>query len=286
MATATESRVTGVPVTCRGLVHIYRLLDNDVVALSGVDLDVAPGESLALLGPSGAGKSTLLSLIAGLLTPSAGVLRVGEHDVAKASTAELQRMRALDVGVVLQGAGRNLLPYLSAVENVRFAQRGARSWGKRELPNPDELLRLVGVRAGHAPLPSLSPGERQRVAVAVGIANGAGLLLADEPTSQLDQGSYGEVLDALAAVNAERGTTVIVVTHDPDVGARMGRTLTIRDGRVGAAGHSGEEFAVVGRDGSLTLPPDVLAEVGTGALLRVTLREDGAVLLEPTGRAI
>ena len=135
-------------VSCRGLVYIYRLEGYDVVALAGVDLEIAPGESVALLGPSGSGKSTLLSLLAGLLTPSAGRLTVGEHDVAKASEAELQPMRAADVGVVLQGSARNLLPYLSVEQNVRFAQQAVAGLGVRpgeRCPPPREVLSTVGL---------------------------------------------------------------------------------------------------------------------------------------------
>ncbi|HET6213094.1 MAG TPA: ATP-binding cassette domain-containing protein, partial [Micromonosporaceae bacterium] len=131
---------SGLGVTCRDLVFIYRLEGYDVVALAGVDLDIAPGEAVALLGPSGSGKSTLLSLLAGLLRPAAGRVAVGSHDLVKASDAELQRMRASDVGVVLQGSTRNLLPYLTAEQNVRFAQRGAPPDRRRELPGPREVL--------------------------------------------------------------------------------------------------------------------------------------------------
>ncbi|HET8641774.1 MAG TPA: ATP-binding cassette domain-containing protein, partial [Pseudonocardiaceae bacterium] len=126
----------GIGVTCRGLVYIYRLEGYDVVALAGVDLDIAPGEAVALVGPSGSGKSTLLALLAGLLRPAAGLVHVGAYDLAKASDAELRRMRASDVGVVLQGASRNLLPYLSAEQNVRFAQRAVPAERRRELPAP------------------------------------------------------------------------------------------------------------------------------------------------------
>jgi putative ABC transport system ATP-binding protein len=280
-STVAERADIGIGVTCRGLVYIYRLEGYDVVALSGVDLDIAAGESVALLGPSGAGKSTLLTLLAGLLRPAAGRLHVGRHDVARASAAELEYMRATDVGVMLQGAMRNLLPYVSAAENVRFAQTGVPAARRDGLAGTGELLELVGL-AGRAAVrpPELAPGERQRLAVACAIANGAGLLLADEPTSQLDTGARDEVLDVLAQVGGT-GRTVVVVTHDPDVSLRMGRTVTIRDGRVGAEGHRGEEYSVVGRDGAVHLPPEILAELTPGTLLRVELDADGTVRLVP-----
>ncbi|MEV7226638.1 ATP-binding cassette domain-containing protein [Polymorphospora sp. NPDC051019] len=269
-------------VTCRGLVFIYRLEGYDVVALAGVDLDIEAGQSVALVGPSGAGKSTLLSLMAGLLSPSAGRLFVGEHDLAKATAAELQAMRAVDVGVMLQGAARNLLPYLSVEQNVRFARNGAVA--RDELPPAREILALVGLadpaRLRRTP-GELSPGERQRAALAVALANNPGLLLADEPTSQLDTDARDEVLAAVEAVRAA-GTTVVVVTHDPEIGARMNRTVTIRDGRVGAEGRSGVDYSVIGRDGSVHLPTEVLDVMAPGTLLRVTVQPDGTVLLTPS----
>ncbi len=277
--------MTGIPVSCHGLVHIYQLEGNDVVALSGVDLDVAPGEVVGLLGPSGAGKSTLLNLCAGLLRPSAGRLHVGEHEIARMDERGLARMRAVDVGVVLQGAMRNLLPYATPVDNVRFAQRGARKVSSEPLPSAHEVLDLVGLGdRATTPLPGLSPGQRQRLAVGVGLAAQPGLLLLDEPTSQLDHEGRDEVLRAVGDINRDLGTTVVAVTHDPEVAARLPRTVTIRDGRVGAEGRRGEDFAVVGRDGSLTLPPDILQAVPPGSLLRVTVVEEGAVYLKRTGQ--
>lgn len=285
--------MTGIPVSCHGLVHIYRLEGNDVVALSGVDLDVASSEVVGLLGPSGSGKSTLLNLFAGLLRPSAGRLTVGAHEIARMDERGLARMRATDVGVVLQGAMRNLLPYANPADNVRFAQRGARKLRSSlesaddlrtaELLDAREVLDLVGL-ADHArtALPGLSPGQRQRLAVAVGLAARPGLLLLDEPTSQLDHEGRDEVLQAVTDINRDLGTTVVAVTHDPDVAARLPRTVTIRDGRVGAEGRRGEDFAVVARDGSLTLPPDILESVPPGSLLRVTVVDGGAVRLERT----
>jgi ABC-type lipoprotein export system ATPase subunit len=274
--------MTGIGVTCRGVVYIYRLEGYDVVALSGVDLDIAPGEAVAMLGPSGSGKSTLLSVLAGLLPPAAGRVHVGGHDLARAPAAERDRMRATDVGVVLQGAQRNLLPYLTAEQNIRFAQRAVPAPRRRSLPAPREVLALVGLgqrRARQRPA-ALAPGERQRLALAVALANRPGLLLADEPTSQLDRSTRDEVVAALAAVRAQ-GCTVVAVTHDPAVGQAMGRTVTIRDGRVGAEGRLGEEYSVVGRDGAVHLPPDVLAAVPAGTLLRVRQQPDGTIRLEP-----
>jgi ABC-type lipoprotein export system ATPase subunit len=281
--TAARADITdGIGLSCRGLVYIYRLEGYDVVALAGVDLDIAPGESVALVGPSGSGKSTLMAVFGGLLPPSAGRLTVGGRDITRATPAELAHMRATAVGVVLQGPGRNTLPYLTAEQNVRFAQRGA-SVGRGQLPPPREVLGLVGLtnRTQMRSRPGrMTAGERQRLALAVALANGPGLLLADEPTSQLDARARDEVVAALESVR-RAGTTVVIVTHDPEVGAGMGRTVTIRDGRVGAEGRSGEDFAVVGRDGSIHLPPDALRVFTPGTFVRVVLESDGSARLLP-----
>src|SRR5690606_9951431 len=183
---------------------------------SGVDLDIAAGEAVALLGPSGSGKSTLLAVLAGLLPPAAGRVRVGAHDLARATAAQRERMRATDVGVVLQQAARNLLPYLDAEQNIRFARRALPAARRRALPPPAELLALVGLgnRGWARRRPAeLTPGQRQRLALAVALANRPGLLLVDEPTSQLDRAARDEVVQTLLAVR-DQGTTVVVVTHD------------------------------------------------------------------------
>ena len=274
--------MTGLSVSAHGLVHIYRLEGNDVVALTSVDLHVNAGQMVGLLGPSGSGKSTLITLLAGLQRPSAGKLRVGSHDLGGLEDSELNLMRATEVGTVMQGAGRNLLAYASPEENVAFAQAPARRAGKDDLPPPRDVLDLLGLAdAAGRGLTELTPGELQRLAVAVGMAALPGLLLADEPTSQLDHQYRDEVLNSIHRINDEVGTTVIAVTHDPAVAARMPRTITIRDGRIGAEGHDGEDFAVVGRDGSLQLPPDVRDLMPAGTLLRVHLNPDGSVVLNP-----
>jgi putative ABC transport system ATP-binding protein len=275
--------VSGLAVAAHGLVHIYRSDGNDVVALGGVDLDVSPGEVVGLLGPSGAGKSTLLTLLAGLLRPSAGKLWVGEHDLLALDEAGRDRMRARDVGVVLQGAARNLLPYATATANVAFA---ASALPRGDRPDPAGVVDLVGLaEVADEPLSSYTPGRLQRLALGVAIATGPGLLLADEPTSDLDHRSRDEVLAVMRDINGRLGTTVVVVTHDAEVAARLPRTVTIRDGRVGSEGRRGEELAVVARDGTVQLPPAVLRDVPPGTLLRVRAGSDG-VHLEPAEDAI
>jgi putative ABC transport system ATP-binding protein len=225
--------ISGLQVRCESVTHSYHVEGSDVVALDDVDLEVAAGASLALLGPSGSGKSTLLTLLAGLLRPTGGRVLVGRHDVHGMTERQLLGMRSSDVAVVLQNPGRNLLPYASAVENVLFAQLASRQRRRTPARTPLELLErlglgpVAGTRAG-----LLSGGEQQRLALAVALANGPGLLLADEPTSQLDVANRDQVVGLFKAANADLGTTLVVVTHDPEVGAVLGRTVSLRDGRI------------------------------------------------------
>ena len=279
------SKRRGLAITTRGLVHIYRSEGHDVAALSGVDLSVREGEMVGLLGPSGAGKSTLLTLFGGLLRPSAGSIRVGALDLGQLDEAALDDYRAAQVGLILQGGSRNLLPYLTARQNVEFAQSAARSAG-RDVPPVAEVLELVGMHdAANQPLAALTAGELQLTALGVAVSTYPGLLLGDEPTSQLDHGARDRVLDALHHVNAEVGTTVVIVTHDAAVAARLPRTVTIRDGRVGGEGHSGEEYAVVSADGSLPLPAHVLEVFPVGTLVRVH-EDDGRWSLQVVPREV
>lgn len=277
---ATER--AGLAVRCEEVVHIYRLSGNDVVALRGVDLEVDPGETVALLGPSGSGKSTVLSLLAGLLRPSAGRVLIGTNDIARMSERQLLALRSNDVGIVVQGPGRNLLPYATAADNVRFAQQAVPRRSGRRLLSPAALLDRLGLSGIARQRPaSLSGGEQQRLSLAVGLATGPGVLLADEPTSQLDTESRDAVLDLLRTANIELGTTVVLVSHDPVVAHAMGRSVTIRDGRVGSEGRHGEEYAVVGRDGSVQLPTDVLDLLPPGTLARVVRHAHGVELRNP-----
>jgi putative ABC transport system ATP-binding protein len=253
--------------------------------LKGINLAVARGERIVICGPSGSGKSTLIALLAGLLRPSAGRVSVGTYDLGRLSDREVSRMRGTQIGVVLQGAARNLLPYASLWRNIWLAQRRAAATAGIALADPEAVLDLVGLGGhGNDKVGDLPPGARQRAALAVGIAASPGLLLVDEPTSQLDTAGRDEVIGALAKVNAERGTTIVVVTHDAEVGTALGRVVTIRDGRVGAEGRDGKDFAVVAGDGTVQLPPEVLEELPPGTLFTIDHAEDGTVSLVPDRR--
>ncbi|HCU94206.1 MAG TPA: ABC transporter ATP-binding protein [Actinobacteria bacterium] len=271
--------MTDSAVRCDNLVHVYGTPGQEVTALRGVDLTVDGGETVALLGPSGAGKSTLLWLLAGLLRPTAGTVEVYGRKPGALSAQAAAGLRRSEVGVVLQTPGRNLLPYETALGNIMFAQRPTRRrWAARHR-RAAQLLDMVGLGpVAHRPAGKLAGGEQQRLAVAVAVANKPRLLLADEPTSQLDPGSAADVIGLIQTANRESGITALVVTHDPAVGAAFGRTVTIRDGRVGAEGRAGEEFVVVGRDGTVQLPPDTLDLLPPGSLARAVRTANGVEL--------
>ena len=274
----------GVGVHLSGVVHLYHSPAGDVAALRGVDLDVAPGESIGLLGPSGAGKSTVLGLVAGDFKPSTGSVRVGAFDIGGASAEALSRLRAGTISLVVQGADANLLPYATAKENVWFAQQGARRRGETLERGPEELLESFGLsQLADVPVDRMSSGQRQRVALVTGAAVLPKLLLVDEPTSQLGPDDRDVVVETIGEIHGRFGMTVVVVTHDPSVAERMQRTVTIRDGRVGAEGRAGTEYSVVGRDGSVPLPPDVLDVLPPDSLVEVIRRPDGVELRRVDG---
>jgi putative ABC transport system ATP-binding protein len=261
------TETTSPAIRCESLVHVYGTPGHEVTALRGVDLEVDDGEMVALFGPSGAGKSTLLWLLAGLLRPSAGTVELYGQDVRSLDGRASADLRLRRVGVVLQNPSRNLIPYDTALGNVLFPQRPTRRKDRVKRERALSLLEAVGLLPAAGRVAGrLSGGEQQRLALAVALANGPRLLLADEPTSQLDQASAQWVLDLIRAANHDLGTTVVAVTHDPAVGASLGRTVTIRDGRVGAEGREGREYLVIGRDGSLQLPEELWEALPPGSL--------------------
>ncbi len=217
-------------ILCADVVKTYD--EGRIRALTGMSLTVEPGEFVAVVGPSGCGKSTLLHLVAALDRPDGGTIRVAGHDLA--TERDLDHYRAHHVGIVFQL--HNLLPTLSALENVQVPMFELRLGpGERE-DRARHLLSLVSMEGRERNRPTqLSGGERQRVAIARALANDPPLLLADEPTGSLDSEAGRAVLDLLEQVREERGTTLVLVTHDLDVAARADRIVRMLDGRIDPA---------------------------------------------------
>ena len=277
--TATRETAPSFAVYCDNLVHVYGTPGSEVAALRGVDLTVRPGEMVALLGPSGAGKTTLLWHLAGLLRPTAGRVEINGRRLAELGSSALARFRLEDVGLLLQNPARNLLSYQSALGNLLFAQAPARRRPGAKRRRATDLLEQVGLGAAvHRRAGRLSGGEQQRLALALALVNEPVLLLADEPTTQLDPASAAAVIELIRDANVRQGTTVVAVTHDPAVAAALGRTITIRDGRVGAEGRAGQEYVVVGRDGTLQLPTELADLFPPGSLARAERHERGVFL--------
>jgi len=224
----------GLEIQVKNLVKVYRLGRVEVQALRGLNMDVKAGELIAIIGPSGSGKTTLLNIAGGLDQATAGTVQVGDINVTALSTTQLVEYRRKTVGHIFQTL--NLIPTLTAMENIELsmialgASRGTRN--KRV----QELLNIVGLtdRAHHKP-EELSGGEQQRVAIAAALANDAPVLLADEPTGELDTVNAKIVVDYLVKVNRELGKTIIMVTHDPSVARAADRILRIEDGVIKVA---------------------------------------------------
>jgi putative ABC transport system ATP-binding protein len=222
----TEPAVAALDVT-----RTYQLDGVGVTALRGVTLTIPAGDYAAIVGPSGSGKSTLMHLLGGLDRPSSGALRIGGRDVAVLSPTELARLRNRTIGFVFQAF--HLLPRTSAVDNVALPliYAGVRAGERRR--RAEAMLTRVGLghRLGHRPN-QLSGGEQQRVAIARALVTGPSLLLADEPTGNLDQATGAEVLALLEGLNAESGVAIVLVTHDQEVAARARHQIRMRDGVV------------------------------------------------------
>ena len=218
-------------ITTKDLIKVYRAGKSEVIALRGLDMQVGDGELVAVQGPSGCGKTTLLNLLGGIDRPTAGRIEVDGSNLVDLSDPELVRYRLQTVGFIFQFF--NLVPTLTAEENVALPMRLARKGPSGRAKRTDELLELVGMtkRAGHRP-DELSGGEQQRIAVSVALANNPPLLLADEPTGELDTRTGQEILDLFRRLNQELRKTIVVVTHDPRVSQIAHRTLEIRDGKI------------------------------------------------------
>lgn len=290
-------------IHCEGLVKIYKTADLEVVALQGLDLKVEAGELTAIIGNSGSGKSTLLNMLGGLDKPSAGKLLVDGKDLLGFSERDLVRYKRESVGFVWQNNARNLIPYLTALQNVELP---ILLRGKRRRARAIELLEAVGLGGRlYNRLSELSGGEQQRVAIAIALANEPRLLLADEPTGSLDTKTSEQVLELFRSLNRDIGITIVIVTHDPLLARKVDRVIQIRDGKTSAemlrrvsyaaelaqleaeeaAGHgqgSHVEYAVLDKAGRLQIPAGCLDTEGFKGSSKVRVElEDGRIVLYP-----
>ena len=291
-------------VLCDNLVKLYKTKDIEVVALQGLDLTVARGEMMALIGNSGSGKSTLMNILGGLDKPSAGSAVVDGIDLNALSGESLRRYQMATVGFVWQNTARNLIPYLTARENVELPMTFL---GKKDSAYARQLLEFVGLenRMNRQKLFELSGGEQQRVAIAIALANRPGLLLADEPTGAVDTKTTAMLLDVLKKISRELGITIVIVTHDRQVSSYVDRVVAISDGRTSSefirrrydielkdlenmleseVEETHDEYAVMDRAGRVQIPADYTEAMGIRGRGRVKITyEEDAVVIRPVG---
>lgn len=288
-------------IECENLVKIYKTRDVEVLALQGLELRVDRGELMAIIGNSGSGKSTFLNMIGGLDRPSAGRLMVDGRDLFKLTDAQLVDYKRKTVGFVWQNNARNLLPYLTAWENVQMPMLFDRGAGKKQ--RALELLEMVGLaHKKNSRLTQLSGGEQQRVALAIALANHPKLLLADEPTGSVDARTGSYLLDVFREINQAMGITVVIVTHDMLLAKKVNRVVSIRDGKTSSerimkqsylnrleditaftdVQEVQDEYAVLDRAGRVQIPREMLDQMHVcGNRLKVAIRENRIVLENP-----
>jgi ABC-type lipoprotein export system ATPase subunit len=298
-------------IVCDNLVKIYKVADLEVVALQGLDLTVADGEMLGIVGASGSGKSTLLNILGGLDRPSAGGVNVDGQDLLKLSDLALDRYRRSQVGFVWQQTGRNLIPYLSARENIELPMTVAGLGLREKRRRSRELLERTGLweHRRHR-LAQLSGGQQQRVAIAVALANRPKLLLADEPTGEVDSATAQGLLDLFRELNEAYGLTMVLVTHDPQIARRVDRVVAIRDGKTstetirrvsqleqamvgerppgeGAAVDEEDrfhEYVVLDSAGRLQVPREYLEQLAIGNRVTLEVNDEGILIRPVAGR--
>ncbi|MFI8517088.1 ABC transporter ATP-binding protein [Streptomyces sp. NPDC085481] len=274
-------------IACDRLVRIFTTDGVEVQALQGLDLLVKEGELMALVGASGSGKSTLMNILAGLDVPTAGAAKVAGCDLLAMDGKARLRYRREVVGFVWQQTSRNLLPYLTAVQNVALPMQ-LKGRAKKKAQRANELLAMLGIAEIRDRRPhQLSGGQQQRVAIAVALANDPSVLLADEPTGELDSATGEQVFAAFRRANEELGTTIVIVTHDQAVASEVRRTVAIRDGRtssevlrrteIDAEGQESlvaREYAMLDRAGRLQLPAEYTEALGMEHRVALELEQD------------
>ena len=293
-----NERPEGPIIAADNLVKIYKTPDTEVLALQGLDLNVDYGEMTAIIGNSGSGKSTLLNMLGGLDRPSAGRLVVDGKDLFKMTDRQLVEYKQKTVGFVWQNNARNLLPYLTAIQNVTMPMLFSDTRKKRE--RAKELLEMVGMsHRADSRLSTLSGGEQQRIAIAIALANAPRLLLADEPTGAVDQKTSDYILDMLRTLNRELGITIVIVTHDQLLAKKVSRVVAIRDGkiaserimkesylqRLGEISSATEteevqdEYAIMDKAHRVQLPREMLERLGIeGNKVKMEMRGDEIII--------
>jgi ABC-type lipoprotein export system ATPase subunit len=282
-------------IECKNLVKIYAQTGVDVMALQGLDLHVEKGEMIGIVGESGSGKSTLLNILGGLDQPTAGSVEVAGQNLSTIDEAELDHYRCNQVGFIWQQTTRNLTPYLSAQDNVELPIRLTQVTEDQRETRAEELLKMVGLaeRAHHLPS-QLSGGEQQRVAIALALANQPGLLLADEPTGELDSDTALRIYGLLKEINQTFGTTIVIVSHDATIWKHVDRVVAIRDGKTStetsrALGKDPvqaeeetfvrtEELLMVDAAGRVQIPKLALQQSKIGNRVRVEVQEGSVIL--------
>jgi putative ABC transport system ATP-binding protein len=271
-------------VDCRGVFHIYKTRNVEVVALQGLDLRMDEGEMIAVVGRSGSGKTTLLNVLAGMQVPSAGTARVAGFDLTTLTTRQRDHYRREAVGYLWQNIQLNLTPELSAAANVELPMLGTGVSPSKRHERSAQLLEALGIlhRANHIPS-HLSSGEKQRLGLAMALANGPRLLLADEPTGQLDRNTARVVLDDLRTLQRELGTSVLLVTHDHQVERQVDRVIAIRDGRTSTetrwrTEEASDELVIMDRAGRIQIPRAYVDKLGLKDRVRVRLEDDDVIV--------
>ena len=271
-------------IDCENLIKIHKQGNLEVVALQGLDFTMGVGEFISIVGRSGSGKSSLLRILAGLDTPSAGKVEVAGTDLTDIGQSGLVRHYRRNVGFLWQDFTRNLIPYLKATQNVELpmilAGVGRRKRRKRAIA----LLEATGLRNyAFSHVHTMSGGEQQRLALCVALALGPRLLLADEPTGELDTETSLEIYDLLRRMCHEAGLSILVVTHDVALAQRSDRVVRLADGRMATQGRLGEaELLTIDQRGIVQLPRDMLLAAGIDREVRAKLTDEG-ILLQQTG---
>lgn len=292
-----------VMIQADNLVKIYKTKDIEVVALQGLDLNVEQGELMAIIGSSGSGKSTFLNMLGGLDRPSAGKLYVDSKNLFTMTEKELVEYKRSTVGFVWQNNGRNLLPYLTAYENIMMPMQLSSMKEKEE--RASMLLDMVGLpHKKNNKMQSMSGGEQQRIAIAIALANNPKVLLADEPTGSVDTKTSNYILDIFRNLNKELGLTIVIVTHDVSLSKKVGRVAAIRDGKISSERilkenyadrvqnaenmpdwheeETQDEYAILDRAGRIQLPQEMLINMGLkDNKIKVECQGDKIILMNP-----